>query len=62
MLQIIGLIGKYVTRLYREQHCLVRKKPALGIFLDIVNASDNVTFNDFEAALRGLGMSKILTS
>ena len=58
MLQIIGLIGKYVTRLYH----VARKKPALGIFLDIVDASDNVTFNDFEAALRGLGMSKILTS
>ena len=28
----------------RVEHCLVRKKPALGIFLDIVGAFDNVTF------------------
>ena len=46
----------------RVEHCLVRKKPALGIFLDIVGAFDNVTFRSFVAALRGLGMSKILTS
>ena len=43
----------------RVEHCLVRKK---GIFLDIVGAFDNVTFCSFVAALRGLGMSKILTS
>ena len=46
----------------RVEHCLVRKKPALGIFLDIVGAFDNVTLRSFVAALRGLGMSKILTS
>ena len=46
----------------RVEHCLVRKKPALGIFLDIVGAFDNVTFRSFVAALRGLGLSKILTS
>ena len=63
MLQIIGLIERYATRLGREElHCLVRKKPALGVFLNIVGAFDNVTFNGFNAALRGLGMSKILTS
>ena len=39
---------------HRVEHCLVRKKPTLGIFLDIVGA--------FVAALRVLGMSKILTS
>ena len=44
------------------EHSLVRKKPALGIFLDIVGAFDNVTFRSFVAALRGLGMSKILTT
>ena len=42
------------------EHCLVGKKPALGIFLDIVGAFDNVTFRSFVATLRGLGMSKIL--
>ena len=46
----------------RVEHSLVRKKPALGIFLDIVGAFDNVSFRSFVAALRGLGMSKILTS
>ena len=46
----------------RVKHCLVRKKPSLGIFLNIVGAFDNVTFRSFVAALRGLGMSKILTS
>ena len=46
----------------RVEHCLVRKKPALGIFLDIVGAFDNVTFRSFVAALREMGMSKILTS
>ena len=46
----------------RVEHCLVRKKPALGIFLDIVSAFDNVTFPSFVAALQGLGMSKVLTS
>ena len=46
----------------RVKHCLVRKKPAFGIFLDIVGAFDNVTFRSFVAALRGLGMSKVLTS
>ena len=46
----------------RVEHCLVRKTPALGIFLDIVGAFDNVTFRSFVAALQGLGMSKILTS
>ena len=44
------------------EHCLVRKKPALNIFLDIVGAFDNVTFRSFVAALQGLGMSKVLTS
>ena len=44
------------------EHCLVSKKPALGIFLDIVGAFDNVTFRSFVAALQGPGMSKILTS
>ena len=46
----------------RVEHCLVRKKPALGIFLDIVGAFDNVIFRSFVAALQELGMSKILTS
>ena len=46
----------------RVEHCLVWKKPPLGIFLDIVGAFDNVTFRSFVAALRGLGMSKIFTS
>ena len=45
----------------RVEQCLVRKKPALGIFLDI-GAFDNVTFRGFATALRGLGMSEILTS
>ena len=40
----------------RVEHCLVRKKPALGIFLDIVGAFDNVTFRSSVAALRGLGI------
>ena len=44
------------------KHCLVRKKPALGIFLDIVDAFDKVTFNGFDTALWSLGKSKILTS
>ena len=39
--------------LRRVEHCLVSKKPALGIFLDIVGAFDNVTFRSFVAALRG---------
>ena len=43
------------------EHCLVRKKPVLDIFLDIVGAFDNVTFHGFVAALRGLCMYKILT-
>ena len=46
----------------RVEHCLVRKKPALGIFLGIVGVLDNVIFRSFVAALQGLGMSKILTS
>ena len=46
----------------RVEHCLGRKKPILGIFLDIVGAFDNVTFRSFVAALQGLGISKILTS
>ena len=46
----------------RVEHCLLRKKPALGIFLDIVGAFDTVTFRSFVAALRGLGMSKIIIS
>ena len=46
----------------RVEHCLVRKKPSMGIFLDIVGAFDNVTFRSFVAVLRGLGMFKILTS
>ena len=44
------------------KHCLVRKKTALGIFLNIVGAFDNVTFRSFVTGLPGLGMSKILTS
>ena len=52
-------LRKFVRRV---EHCLVRKKPAFGIFLDIVSAFDNVTFRRFVAALRGLGISKILTS
>ena len=47
---------------HRVEHSLARKKPALGTFLDIVGAFNNVTFRSFVAALRGLGMSKILTS
>ena len=47
---------------HRVEHSLVRKKPAFGIFLIIVGAFDNVTFRSFVAALRGLDMSKILTS
>ena len=46
----------------RVEHCLVGKKPPLGIFLDIIGAFDNVTFRSFVAALRGPGMSKIHTS
>ena len=46
----------------RVEHCLVRKKPALGILLNIVGAFDNVSFCRFVAALRRLGMSKVLTS
>ena len=46
----------------RVEQCLVRKKPALGIFLDIVGAFDNITFRGVATALRGLGMSEILTS
>ena len=46
----------------RVEHCFVSNKPALGIFLDIVGAFDNVTFRRVVAALRGLGMSKILIS
>ena len=45
----------------RVEHCLVRKKPALDIFLDIVGAFDNVTLRSFVAFLQGLGMSNILT-
>ena len=44
------------------EQCLVRKKLALDIFLDIVGAFDNVIFHGFVAALQELGMSKILTS
>ena len=46
----------------RGEHCLVRKKPALRIFLGIVGAFDNVTFRSFVAALQRLGISKVLTS
>ena len=46
----------------RVEHCLVKKKPALGILLDIVGTFDNVTFRGIVMALRGLCMSKILTS
>ena len=46
----------------RVKHCVIRKKPAFGIFLDIVGVFDNVTFRSFVAALQGLGTSKILTS
>ena len=46
----------------RVEHCFVRKKRCLSIFLDIVGAFDNVTFRSFVAALRWLSMSKILTS
>ena len=49
-------LHKFVRRV---EHCLDKKK---GIFLDIVGAFDNVTFRSFVAALRGLGMSKTLTS
>ena len=52
-------LHEFVRRL---EHCLIRKKPAMGIFLGIVGAFDNVTFQSFVAALRGLRMSKILTS
>ena len=44
----------------RVEHSLVRKKPALGIFLDIVGAFDNVIFCSFVAALRGLGNSHLM--
>ena len=44
------------------RHCLVRKKSALDIFLDIVGAFDNVILRSFVAFLRGLGMSNILTT
>ena len=37
----------------RVEHCLVRKKPALGIFLDIVGAFSNITFRSFVVALEG---------
>ena len=47
---------------HRVEHCLVRKKPALGIFLVIVGAFGNVTFRSFVAALQGLGISKVPTS
>ena len=46
----------------RVERCLVRKKPALSIFLGIVGAFDNVTFRSFVAVLQGLGMSKIRIS
>ena len=52
-------LHKFVRRV---EHCLDRKEPALGIFLDIVCAFDDVTFRSFVAALQGLGMSKIFTS
>ena len=55
----VTVLHKFERRLER---CPVRKKPASGIFLDIVGAFDTVTFRSFVAALRGLGMSKILTS
>ena len=45
----------------RVEHCLAEKKPAMGIFLDIPSALDNVTLHGIAAALRGLDMSKILT-
>ena len=41
---------------HRVEHCLTRKKPALGNFLDIVGAFDNVSFRGVVAALRGLGI------
>ena len=53
------VMHEFVRRL---EHCLVRKKPALGIFHDIVRAFDNVTFRSFVAGLQGLGTSKVLTS
>ena len=40
------------------EHCLVRKKPLLGIFLDIVGAFNNVTFHGLVATLQGLGVSE----
>ena len=46
----------------RVEHCLVRKKPVWGIFVDYVGAFDNVAFHGFVAALRGLDRSKIFTS
>ena len=39
-----------------------QKKAGFGIFLDIVSAFDNVTLRSFVAAVRGMGMFKILTS
>ena len=47
------LLHEFVRRV---EQCLVRKKPAMGIFLDIVGAFDNVTFRGFATALRGLGI------
>ena len=44
----------------RVEYCLAKKKTALGIFLDIVGAFDNITFRGIAAALRGLGVSSVL--
>ena len=53
-------LHEFVLR--RVEHCLGEKNPAMGIFLDIVGAFDNVTFRGIATALRRLDMSKILTS
>ena len=43
-------LHKFVRRV---EHCLVRKKPALGIFLAMVGAFDNVIFHSFVAVCKG---------
>jgi len=44
----------------RIEHCLARKRKALGIFLDIVGAFDNVTHRGITTALRELGVPSFL--
>ena len=41
--------------LRRVEHCLVRKKPVLGIFLDIVGAFDDVIFRGIHRRSQGEG-------